>query len=136
MENTTATPLTMDEFIDVVDTVSAGLQTEQIDHDGMIVSIFKRHPDYGNIVLVSGQEEGGFMIHQTEGEMLAVCNTVSKITHEQFANIISEVDEAGGTVERSTHAGIDVHGVYHPRMGKVTLVSNPFSGAGFIIRTS
>lgn len=127
MKNAQITPLTMDEFIEI------GMdpnEIETVEHAGMIAAKFVRHHEHGDMILVSGQEEGGFMIHQSASEVLhAPRGCVTKITDAQLADIIVE---SGESVETSSHGEMNINTVLHPTMGKLTLVSS-YGGNGLMI---
>jgi len=126
MKNAIMTPLTMDEFMDI------GMdpnEIETVEHAGVTVSRFEHHYDYGNVILIGGNEQGGLMIQADTVAPDTGHISAEKITYEQLVDIVFE---SGDSVERSSHGIMDIHTVCHPEMDKLTLVSNSHDDVGLI----
>jgi Uma2 family endonuclease len=61
MKEAKLTPLSIEQYIEISENIYD--EIERIDHDGIIVAKCVKHPEYGDIILISSPQGGCLMIH-------------------------------------------------------------------------
>lgn len=68
MKTTKITPLTVQQYADISNTIYD--ETERVVYADMLAAKCVKHPEYGDIILVSSRHGGCLMIHETTLEAL------------------------------------------------------------------
>jgi hypothetical protein len=63
MRATKITPLTVQQYADISNNISD--EVERVVHADMLAAKCVKHPEYGDIILVSSRHGGCLMIHET-----------------------------------------------------------------------
>ncbi|MGZ4990203.1 MAG: hypothetical protein ACXWE9_12515 [Methylobacter sp.] len=66
MKNAKITPLTIQQYAEISEHIYGDI--ERIECAGMIMAKCAKHPEYGNIILVSSTDRGCLMIHFEHGQ--------------------------------------------------------------------
>lgn len=61
MKDAKITPLSIQQYAEISEDIYD--EIERIDHDGMIVAKCVKHPEYGDIILISSPQGGCLMIY-------------------------------------------------------------------------
>ncbi|MGZ4978537.1 MAG: hypothetical protein ACXV8O_15410 [Methylobacter sp.] len=61
MKDAKITPLTMQQYAEISGDIHN--EIDRVEYAGMIVAQRAKHPEYGNIILVSSTDKGCLMIH-------------------------------------------------------------------------
>lgn len=61
MKEAKITPLTVQQYAEISEDIYD--EIERVDHAGLIVAKCVKHPEYGDIILISSPEGGCLMIH-------------------------------------------------------------------------
>jgi hypothetical protein len=61
MKDAKITPLTIQQYTDIFEDIYG--EIDRTEYAGMIVAKCAKHPEYGNIILVSSTDKGCLMIH-------------------------------------------------------------------------
>jgi hypothetical protein len=63
MKDSKITPISLQEFADIFYSIEDSYVGESVNHAGIIATKCRNHPEYGDIILISGLESGGLLIH-------------------------------------------------------------------------
>jgi hypothetical protein len=61
MKEAKITPLTVQQYVEISENIYD--EVERVDYAGMIAAKCVKHPEYGDIILISSTEGGCLMIH-------------------------------------------------------------------------